>query len=80
MERELRAALVAAGGMALSLLFAVIAFRVVTPAVLEAHFEGSTLAATVVGFALAAGVIVFTVYWIRLVGRLLRQPDKEEKP
>ena len=79
MERELRAALVAAGGMALSLLFAVIAFRVVTPAVLEAHFEGSTLAATAVGFTLAAGVIVFTVYWIRLVGRLLRQPDSEDR-
>jgi len=78
MERELRAALVSAGGMALSLLFAVIAFRVVTPAVLEAHFEGSTLAATIVGFALAAGVIAFTVYWIRLVGRLLRQPQKDE--
>ena len=78
MEREFRAALVAAGGMALSLLFAVIAFRVVTPAVLEAHFEGSTLAATIVGFALAAGVIVFTVYWIRLVGRLLRKPDNDE--
>jgi uncharacterized membrane protein YciS (DUF1049 family) len=79
MEREFRAALVAAGGMALSLVFAVIAFRVVTPAVLEAHFEGSTLAATLVGFALAAGVIVFTVYWIRLVGRLLRQSDNEDK-
>jgi hypothetical protein len=81
MGREFRAALVAAGGMALSLLFAVIAFRVVTPAVLEAHFEGSTLAATLVGFALAAGVIAFTVYWIRLVGRLLRQSDNhEDKP
>ncbi len=78
MEREFKAALAAVGGMAFSLLFAVIAFRVVTPAVLEAHFEGSTLAATIVGFALAAGVIAFTAYWIRLVGRLLRKPDNDE--
>jgi len=75
MEREFKAALVAVGGMALSLLFAVIAFRVITPAVLEAHFEGSTLAAALVGFALAAAVVVFTAYWVRLVGRLLRQID-----
>ena len=78
MGREFRAALVAAGGMALSLLFAVIAFRVITPAVLEAHFEGSTLAATAVGFAMAAAVVVFTAYWVRLVGRMLRAPDSGE--
>lgn len=77
MGREFRAAMVAAGGMALSLLFAIIAFRVITPAVLEAHFEGSTLAATAVGFAMAAAIIVFTAYWVRLVGRLLRQSDND---
>lgn len=77
MGRELKAAMVAAGGLALSLVLAVIAFRVITPAVLEAHFEGSTLVATVVGFALAAGVIAFTVYWVRLVGRMLRANDGE---
>lgn len=78
MGREFKAAMVAAGGVALSLLFAVIAFRVITPAVLEAHFEGSTLAATIVGFAMAAAIIVFTAYWIRLVGRLLRASDNGE--
>ena len=72
MEREFKAAMVAVGGMALSLLFAVISFRVITPAVLEAHFEGSTLAAAIVGFGLAAAVVVFTAFWVRLVGRLLR--------
>ena len=77
MEREFRAAMVAVGGMALSLLFAVVAFRVITPAILEAHFEGSTLVAAVVGFAMGAAVIVFTAYWIRLVGRLLRQSDND---
>lgn len=75
MEREFKAAMVAVGGMALSLLFGVIAFRVITPAVLEAHFEGSTLVAAVVGIALAAAVVVFTFYWVRWVGRLLRQTD-----
>ena len=87
MGREFKAALVAVSGMALSLLFAVIAFRVITPAILEAHFEGSTLVAAIVGFALGAAVVVFTAYWIRLVGRLLRQidnaataPGDEEKP
>jgi hypothetical protein len=80
MEREFKAALVAVGGMALSLLFAVIAFRVITPAILEAHFEGSTLAAALVGFALGAAVVVFTAYWVRLVGRLLRQIDNPAKP
>lgn len=79
MEREFRAALAAVGGLALSLLFAVIAFRVIVPAVLEAHFEGSTLAAAIVGFAMAAGVIVFTAYWIRLVGRLLK-PSAPDAP
>lgn len=77
MGREFKAAMVAAGGVALSLLFAVIAFRVITPAVLEAHFEGSTLAATIVGFAMAAAIIVFTAYWILLVGRLLRASDND---
>ena len=87
MGREFKAAAVAVGGMALSLLFAVIAFRVIVPAVLEAHFEGSTLAATLVGFAMAAIVVLFTVHWVRLVGRLLRQsdigaarPSDEERP
>jgi hypothetical protein len=79
MEREFKAALVAVGGMALSLLFAVIAFRVITPSILEAHFEGSTLVAAVVGFALGAAVIVFTAYWVRLVGRRLRQIDDAAK-
>jgi hypothetical protein len=77
MGREFRAAMVAAGGVALSLLFAIIAFRVITPAVLEAHFEGSTLAAAAVGLAMAAAIIVFTAYWVRLVGRLLGQSDND---
>ncbi len=77
MGREFKAAMAAAGGIALTLLFAVIAFRVITPAVLEAHFEGSTLAATAVGFAMAAAIIVFTAYWVRLVGRLLRASDND---
>lgn len=80
MEREFKAAMVAVGGMACSLLFAVIAFRVIVPAVLEAHFEGSTLAATMVGFAMAAAVVVFTVYWIRFVGRLLKPSDAQATP
>jgi len=80
MEREFKAALVAVGGMALSLLFAVIAFRVITPAILEAHFEGGTLVAAIVGFLLGAAIVVFTAYWIRLVGRLLRQIDSAAKP
>jgi hypothetical protein len=79
MEREFKAALIAVGGMALSLLFAVIAFRVITPSILEAHFEGSTLVAAVAGFALGAAVIVFTAYWVRLVGRRLRQIDNRAK-
>lgn len=80
MEREFKAALVAVGGMALSLLLAVIAFRVITPAILEAHFEGGTLVAAIVGFLLGAAVVVFTAYWIRLVARLLRQIDNAAKP
>lgn len=77
MGRELKAAMVAAGGVALSLLLAVISFRVITPAVLDAHFEGSTLVAVFVGLGLAAAIIVFTAYWVRLVGRLLRQSDND---
>ena len=73
MDREFKAAIVAVGGIALSALFAVIAFRVITPAVLEAHFEGSTLVATLVGLCLGVAVVVFTAFWGRLVGRLLRQ-------
>ena len=73
MDREFKAAIVAVGGIALSALFAVISFRVITPAVLEAHFEGSTLVATLVGLGLGVAVVVFTAFWVRLVGRLLRQ-------
>lgn len=72
MSKEIRAALVAAFGLALTLLFAVIAFRVVTPSILEAHFQGSTLVAVLVGLCLAAALIAFTGYWVSLVGRLLR--------
>lgn len=79
MGREFKAALIAVCGAALSLLLAVIAFRVVTPSILEAHFQGSTLVAALVGFVLGAAIVLFTAYWIRLVGRLLRQIDASAK-
>lgn len=76
--REFKAAALAVSGIAFSLLFGVIAFRVITPSILEAHFEGSTLVATMVALALAALLIAFTAYWVRLVGRLLRNAEKAE--
>lgn len=83
MDREIKAAIVAVFGMALTLLFAVIGFRVITPSVLEAHFEGSTLVAVIVGLSLAAAIIAFTTFWVRLVGRLVQdiqpQADSHEE-
>jgi cytochrome bd-type quinol oxidase subunit 1 len=70
--REFKAAALAVSGIALSLLFGVIAFRVITPSILEAHFEGGVLVATLVALLLAAALIAFTAWWVRLVGRLLR--------
>lgn len=75
--REFKAAAVAVAGMALSLLFSVIAFRVITPSILEAHFDGSTLVATLVALAMAALIVVFTAYWVRRVGRLLRDTPQD---
>ena len=74
--REFKAAALAVLGLALSLLFAVIAFRVITPAILEAHFEGGTLVATLV--ALAALLIAFTAYWVTLVRRRLRNIEEAD--
>ena len=76
--REFKAAALAVLGIALSLLFGVIAFRVITPAILEAHFEGGTLVATLAALVLAALLVAFTVYWMRLVGRMLRNADRAE--
>jgi len=76
--REFKAAALAVSGIALSLLFGVIAFRVITPAILEAHFEGGTLVATLVALGLVAMLIAFTAYWVRLVGRLLRNVEKAD--
>lgn len=73
--REFKAAALAVSGVALSLLFGVIAFRVITPSILEAHFEGSTLVATLAALVLAALLIAFTAFWVRLVGRLLRNGE-----
>ena len=74
--REFKAAALAVTGIAVSLLFAVIAYRVITPAILEAHFDGGTLVATVVALVLAALLIAFTAYWVRLVGRWLRNDEQ----
>jgi len=76
--REFKAAALAVSGMALSLLFGVIAFRVITPAILEAHFEGGTLVAALVALLLAAMIIAFTAWWVRLVGRLLRNVERAD--
>lgn len=76
--REFKAAVLAVSGLAFSLLLGVIAFRVITPAILEAHFEGSTLVATLVALALAALLVAFTAYWVRLVGRRLRGGDQAD--
>jgi hypothetical protein len=76
--REFKAAALAVFGIALSLLFGVIAFRVITPAILEAHFEGGTLVATLAALALVAMLIAFTAYWVRLVGRRLRNVEKAD--
>ena len=73
--REFKAAVLAVGGLAFSALFGVIAFRVITPAILEAHFAGSTLVAVLVALALAALLVAFTTYWVRLVGRRLRSGE-----
>lgn len=70
--REFEAAVLAVAGLAFSLLFAVIAFRVITPSILEAHFEGGTLVAVLVALALAALLVAFTAYWVRLVARRLQ--------
>ncbi len=74
--REFKAAALAVTGIAVSLLFAVIAYRVITPAILEAHFDGGTLVATVVALVLAALLIAFTAYWVRLVGQWLRNDEQ----
>ena len=58
---EFKAAVLAVAGLALSLLFAVIAFRVITPSILEAHFEGGTLVATLVALGLAAAAAAFVI-------------------
>ena len=80
--REFKAAVIAVAGLALSLLFGVIAFRVITPSILEAHFDGGTLVATLVALALAGLIVAFTAYWVRLVARRLttgdHAADKEE--
>ena len=76
--REFKAAVLAVGGAAFSLLLAVIAFRVITPAILEAHFEGGTLVATLVALVLAALLIAFTSYWVRLVWRALRSEQQDD--
>ena len=73
--REFKAGVLAVLGLAFSLLFAVIAFRVVIPAILEAHFEGGTLVATLAALALAALLVAFTTYWVRLVARRLRDGE-----
>lgn len=70
--REFKAAVLAVAGLAFSVLFGVIAFRVITPSILEAHFEGSTLVAVLVALALAGLLVAFTTYWVRLVGRRLQ--------
>lgn len=74
--REFKAAVLAVAGLAFSLLFAVIAFRVITPAILEAHFEGGTLVAVLVALALAGLLVAFTAYWIRLVWRRLQSREQ----
>lgn len=72
---EFKAAVLAVCGLAFSLLFGVIAYRVIIPSILEAHFEGGTLVATLVGLALAGLLVAFTAYWVRLVARRLRGGD-----
>lgn len=76
MDREIKAAFVAVFGLAFTLIFAVLAFRVIVPAILEAHFDGSSLVASFAGVLLALAVAAFTVFWVRLVGRLLRDPEE----
>ena len=72
---EFKAAVLAVCGLAFSLLFGVIAYRVIIPSILEAHFEGGTLVAALVGLALAGLLVTFTAWWVRLVGRRLRGGD-----
>nr|QQZ50112.1 SPFH domain-containing protein [Phenylobacterium glaciei] len=69
---EFKAAVLAVCGLAFSLLFGVIAFRVIIPAILEAHFEGGTLVASLAGLAVAGLLVAFTAWWVRLVARRLR--------
>ena len=69
---EFKAAVLAVCGLAFSLLFGVIAFRVVIPAILEAHFEGGTLVASLAGLAVSGLLVAFTAWWVRLVARRLR--------
>lgn len=69
---EFKAAVLAVCGLAFSLLFGVIAFRVIIPSILEAHFEGGTLVAALAGLALAGLLVAFTAWWVRLVARRLQ--------
>jgi hypothetical protein len=77
-EREFKAALTALIGMAVTLLFAFLSFRVIVPSIIDAHFTGSTFVAAVVGIMLAVSVVSITVFWVRLIGRLLRGVEQAE--
>ncbi len=71
MDREIKAALLAFVGVALSLVWAAALFRFIVPSILEAHFYGSLLAGGTVGVVGVIGLVVLMYAFLRAVLRQL---------
>ena len=74
-SRDIRAAVLGVVYLALLLLLTIALFRFIVPSIIEAHFEGSLVVATLVGIAGAVGVVVLGWVMLRHIAGLLRPTE-----